>query len=606
MQPWWLAFPGRVEYEYACLDAAGVQYVQDEQASDRGFLQLIVSSIGGKDVELVLTFPDLYPFFRPAVRMADPAGAFDHHRQPFSGDLCLLGRKTAQWSTADTAAWLLTTQLPKTLDLGALTAEQAESADLSDEDPQAEPFAEYYTCFAEEAMLLVDGGWTLPDDADSGELGIGLSHMSPYVDGGTLGAVLAVTADDGRQLAALDGVHPARFPHTIKGRWQRLDAPVHLDDPESIWAHVRDLRPDLPEAPRQGLPNGQPPGATVSVTGLVFPQERSQRQLGDGWMFIVRIRRPGPAGQPRSGKHNRRQAPTGPTSTMALVRAGYAGRSDLTGRMPELEGLAGRHVLILGLGAIGSSVAEQLARAGVGRLTLVDRDIVEPGNLVRHAAELRHVGWMKAKAVADVSHAAGLYTEIVLHDFSIGGVRWQEPPVGVDDRTQQDALAELVDAADIVVDSTAEKAVGQTLAWLCAKRAKPLIIASATNGGWGGRVSAFVPHSGNGCWSCLEHSLDDGSVPAAPAAPETVGVQPVGCAEPTFTGIGFDLAEVSLHAVRVSSGLLQADVRDGYPAQQQPVALLALRDADGQAIPPSWSSYPLPIHPACTAAHDRG
>lgn len=603
MQPWWLTFPGRAEYEYACLDAAGVRYAQDQQAAERGILQLIINKIGEEDVDLVLTFPDLYPFFRPAVRMADPAGLFEHHRQPFSGDLCLLGRDTARWSTTDTAAWLLTKQLPKTRQLGTLTGEEAEGADLSGEDPQAEPFAEYYTCFADEAMLLVDGGWNLPKDVDSGELSIGLSSITPRVAGGTLGAVLAVNADDGRPLAALEGVHPARFPHVVKGRWLRLNAPVRLDDPESIWAHVRDLRPDLPEAPRQPMPPGQPPGTTVSITGLVFPQELSQRHLGDGWMFIVRVRRPGPAGPPRGGKHGRKQLPTGPSVTTALVRAGYAGRTDLTGRMPELEGLATRHVLVLGVGAIGSSVAEHLARAGVGRLTLVDRDIVEPGNLVRHAAELRHAGWMKTKAVADVSHGAGLYAEIVLHDFSIGGVRVQLPPAGVDDMTQQDALVELIDAADIVIDCTAEKAVGQVVAWLCGKRAKPLVIASATNGGWGSRVTTFVPHRRQGCWSCLEHSLDDGSIPAAPAAPETVGVQPVGCAEPTFTGTGFDLAEVSLHAVRVAVGLLQSDVSGGYPAQPHPVSLLALRDSDGQAIPPSWSAHPLPVHPACAAPH---
>lgn len=603
MQPWWLAFPGRVEHEYACLDAAGVQYVQDEEAAQRGVLQLLISQIGEQDVDLILTFPDLYPFFRPAVRMADPAGTFQHHRQPFSGDLCLIGRDTALWSASDTAAWLLTDQLPKTVRLGRLTTEQAKDADLSGEDAQAEPFAEYYTCFAGEAMLLVDSSWRLPVDVDSGEITVGLSSVAPAVENGTLGAVFGVTADDGRQLAALDGVHPARFPHVVQGRWQRLDAPVQLDDAESIWAHVRGLRPDFPEAPRQPMPPGQPQGVTVSITGLVFPQERSQRLDGDGWLFLVRVRRPGPANQPHNNKKGRRLAPTGPTVTTALVRAGYAGRDDLTGRMPELNGAADRHVLLLGLGAVGSSIAEHLARAGVGRLTLIDRDIVEPGNLVRHAAELRHVGWTKAKAVADVSHAAGLYTEVVLHQLSIGGVRSHLPPEGFDDRTQQDALADLINAADVVIDATAEKAVGHVLAWLCAKRGKPLVVASATNGGWGGRVTSFLPHTEQGCWSCLEHSLHDGVIPAAPAAPETVGVQPVGCAEPTFTGTGFDLTEVSLHAVRVAIGVLQTDVSDGYPAQQHPVHLLALRNSAGRALPPTWTGHPLPVHPECAAAH---
>ncbi len=45
--------------------------------------------------------------------------------------------------------------------------------------------------------------------------------------------------------------------------------------------------------------------------------------------------------------------------------------------------LAGSHVLVVGCGALGSHTAEALARAGVGRLTLVDRDVLEVHNLHR-------------------------------------------------------------------------------------------------------------------------------------------------------------------------------------------------------------------------------
>ena len=43
----------------------------------------------------------------------------------------------------------------------------------------------------------------------------------------------------------------------------------------------------------------------------------------------------------------------------------------------------GARVAIVGLGALGSVQAELLARAGVGRLRLIDRDFVELGNLQR-------------------------------------------------------------------------------------------------------------------------------------------------------------------------------------------------------------------------------
>ena len=45
--------------------------------------------------------------------------------------------------------------------------------------------------------------------------------------------------------------------------------------------------------------------------------------------------------------------------------------------------LAAAHVAIIGCGATGAAAASLLARAGIGTLTLIDRDFVEPSNLQR-------------------------------------------------------------------------------------------------------------------------------------------------------------------------------------------------------------------------------
>jgi len=45
--------------------------------------------------------------------------------------------------------------------------------------------------------------------------------------------------------------------------------------------------------------------------------------------------------------------------------------------------LAAAHVAVVGCGATGAAAAALLARAGVGTLTLVDRDFVEESNLQR-------------------------------------------------------------------------------------------------------------------------------------------------------------------------------------------------------------------------------
>lgn len=53
-----------------------------------------------------------------------------------------------------------------------------------------------------------------------------------------------------------------------------------------------------------------------------------------------------------------------------------------------LEKLANSHVLVLGLGGVGSFAAEFIARAGVGKMTIVDGDTVDPSNRNRQLPAL--------------------------------------------------------------------------------------------------------------------------------------------------------------------------------------------------------------------------
>ena len=66
-----------------------------------------------------------------------------------------------------------------------------------------------------------------------------------------------------------------------------------------------------------------------------------------------------------------------------------------------VERLKKAHVLLFGLGGVGSYVAEALARAGVGNLTLVDDDTVSESNLNRQLVALQStLGQNKAQVAA--------------------------------------------------------------------------------------------------------------------------------------------------------------------------------------------------------------
>ncbi len=67
----------------------------------------------------------------------------------------------------------------------------------------------------------------------------------------------------------------------------------------------------------------------------------------------------------------------------------------------EMARLSHAHVLVAGLGGVGSYCAEALARAGIGKLTIIDHDVVGASNINRQLpALLSTVGQSKAELMA--------------------------------------------------------------------------------------------------------------------------------------------------------------------------------------------------------------
>ena len=68
----------------------------------------------------------------------------------------------------------------------------------------------------------------------------------------------------------------------------------------------------------------------------------------------------------------------------------------------SLDRLANAHILIVGLGGVGSFAAEFIARAGVGQMTIVDGDVVDPTNRNRQLPALAtNHGQSKADIMAE-------------------------------------------------------------------------------------------------------------------------------------------------------------------------------------------------------------
>ena len=76
-------------------------------------------------------------------------------------------------------------------------------------------------------------------------------------------------------------------------------------------------------------------------------------------------------------------------------------RTELLLGADRMERFAHSHVLVVGLGGVGAYAAEQICRAGIGRMTIVDADIVNESNINRQLPALHStLGMPKAEVVA--------------------------------------------------------------------------------------------------------------------------------------------------------------------------------------------------------------
>jgi tRNA A37 threonylcarbamoyladenosine dehydratase len=77
-------------------------------------------------------------------------------------------------------------------------------------------------------------------------------------------------------------------------------------------------------------------------------------------------------------------------------------RTELLLSQDKMERLKNAHVLIVGLGGIGSFAGEFIARAGVGKLTIIDGDVFDPTNKNRQLTALDStIGRNKAAVLAE-------------------------------------------------------------------------------------------------------------------------------------------------------------------------------------------------------------
>lgn len=141
----------------------------------------------------------------------------------------------------------------------------------------------------------------------------------------------------------------------------------------------------------------------------------------------------------------------------ASLQEASEARSSRTARVVGqlgVERLAKATVAVFGLGGVGSSCAEALARAGVGTLVLIDRDAVEESNINRQAlAFYSTIGRRKAEVMAAMVKDISPHATVIAHDAFVTEERVGEFVDG--------SLDYIVDALDTVTTKLALAACAQ-------------------------------------------------------------------------------------------------------------------------------------------------
>jgi molybdopterin-synthase adenylyltransferase len=170
------------------------------------------------------------------------------------------------------------------------------------------------------------------------------------------------------------------------------------------------------------------------------------------------------------------------------------------------ERIANSTVVVVGLGGLGSNSANLLARAGVGALRLVDRDVVDLSNLQRQSLfDEDDVAQSLPKAEAAARHLRRINSD----------VRYES----ITDDVNSTNVERIVASATVVVDGLDNFHTRALVNQACVKHAIPWVYGACL--GTYGSAATFIPHV-SACLNCLLPEIGQATTP--PLSCETVGV----------------------------------------------------------------------------------
>ncbi|HEX8163590.1 MAG TPA: ThiF family adenylyltransferase [Pyrinomonadaceae bacterium] len=535
---WFEADPARLEHEREEYERQGLNFTLDRELFDSARVVSFKGSVtlsGGGVRRFEVVYPPAFPFMRPEVYSHDTS--LERHQNPLGKNLCLLPNEEDEWEWDMTGAYLIGQAVR------LLEDTQAGPSVVSEQEvPAPEPQVLYLGHLFSGALIIPEQFQRIPAGA-SGSFAIQALSLDPWR---ALLSHASVSAGPNTESVAAPEqlIRIYGQAATLRGAWfkaERMPDPASARDFESLRRWALNQRPALENTLRRTRKQTAAGAREIELIGVVFTDEGPERgQTHETWVVLASWK--GAGGVARTH----------------VLRPALLSEHDRFSRAPQLAGLRRKGAVIFGLGAVGSTVAIQLARAGIGRLHLVDADVVEPPNLVRHETDLHDVGVDKVSAVGFRVMKVNPFTEL---EYSVGYIGRMNPgnPYAAADHLQQ--IAKIVSDYDMIIAATGGGGFNHMINRIALHAGRPALFAWVTNGAWGGRVIRMIPGR-TGCYECAARALPAVEPDSDPDAPAVYGR---GCGFPSFTGTGFDIASISLLATRLAVQTLLRDETGGYP-----------------------------------------
>jgi len=214
---------------------------------------------------------------------------------------------------------------------------------------------------------------------------------------------------------------------------------------------------------------------------------------------------------------------------------------DRVHRVIHHEALAKKTVTIVGIGSGGSVIAKYLAVTGIGRIILVDKDLLELANVIRHEGTIEDIGKPKIKICKRVVESHNPFTIVETHQ--------------IDALEEKEKLTELIARSDLIMASSGNSKVNNVINKIVLEKMVPVVFGGIFERAKGGYVLPVLPRR-TPCFNCLfsltsqAYNVDKDAAEAYNTPEEELHAQ---------QGLWMDISIPTLIAAKVALMILQGN-----------------------------------------------